>query len=149
MPENEIHVVTTSETGRAALGTIRVSGPEHFKTTAQASGAKGSGERADPHHPESAGFNPDGRPILLTITKGSHTIYVANDGRTEGKITLSEGDQILFMDFNNGKSPNDNLRFLYTGHWSEPGAAGVEMVPAIVHDEVDLTALDYQSYSSS
>ena len=55
---------------------------------------------------------------------------------------LEADDYILFVDFAPPKRPNDNLRFSYTGHWSQAGMWGATLEPHEVHG-LDLNTLEW------
>ena len=130
---NKLLCVVTGKDGRAAIGTIPLDRKDlNLHTLGQRN--KSPHERADPHHPQS--------PILLAVRDGSHTIYAAGDGRTEQSIELEVDDYILFVDFAPLKRPNDNLRFSYTGHWSQAGMWGATLEPHEVHG-LDLNTLEW------
>ena len=125
--------VVTRDDGRAAIGTIPHQ-PTDLQIDSLQLKTKSAHERADPHHPQS--------PILLKVLEGSHTIYAAGDGRTEQSVELEADDYILFVDFAPPKRPNDNLRFSYTGHWSQAGMWGATLEPHEVHG-LDLNTLEW------
>jgi hypothetical protein len=144
---------TDQDSGRAFYGNIAVGEPLPFSLGEwQGPFEKKPGDASQPHHPESADFNENGRAIYLEVLKGTYHIFVAHDGVTQQKLVLNKGDAVLFMDFKNPDvTPDQELEFNYSGHWSvavadadTENADGATIRVAVVNGIVDLDALDYK-----
>lgn len=131
-------VKTDPQTGLAVFGTVRVPAADSFITEPLPRAPKEPGVQAAPHH-------PPGKPILLTILKGTHNIIVpAANGETEVVLPLRAGDQVLFMDYAPEQAPAPRGEFHYAGHRSIAGYSGAELLPAKVTNEVDIAQLDWR-----
>lgn len=136
-----LFTVITGQDGRARIGTISWP-PERFQSIAQEPKAKSTRERAPPHHPKAV--------TLVLVTRGSHTIFAAGDGNQEQWVELDQGDWILFLDFLPGNPPPGNLRFSYSGHWSEAGISGATLLPHFVQGDIPpLEEMDWREGTDS
>ena len=126
---SRVYAVRNIASGRAEIGTVEFDIDKASLEWGDRA-RKEPHASSDPHHPNQA--------MLVKVAEGSHTIFAAGEGRSEVSVELVAGDYILFTDVKPEKGPSDNLRFCYTGHWSQAGPGGAMLEPAIVQGQVYL-----------
>jgi hypothetical protein len=131
----KVYCLINDEDGRAVAGTADL--PEVVLARARRLDAvdKVANEPKEPHHP--------GKPTMIRIAKGSHTIITTAQPSPfeEHFLRLKPGDHVLFLDFAPAVPPATH----YAGHHSVVGPEGAVLERWEWDEPIDIAQLGWQS----